>query len=99
MKILSTRERMVIIMKKLYRCDQGKKVCGVCQGIAEYLNADVTVVRIVTVLIAMFCGSGIIAYIICAIVMPEKNEVIYDNRNNQNGYQNQNNNYNDPDVQ
>lgn len=84
-------------MKRLYRCDQGKKVCGVCQGIAEYLNADVTVVRLVTVLIALFCGSGIIAYIVCAIVMPEKNEVIFNNENNQN-YYNPNNNYQGPDI-
>lgn len=87
-------------MKRLYRCDQGKKVCGVCQGIAEYLNADVTVVRLVTVLIALFCGSGIIAYIVCAIVMPEKNEVIYNNADNQysQNYYDSNNNYQGPDI-
>lgn len=84
-------------MKKLYRCDQGKKICGVCQGIAEYLNADVTVVRLVTVLIALFCGSGVIAYIVCAVIMPEKSEVIYNNVNYQN-YQNQNNDYQGPDI-
>lgn len=86
-------------MKRLYRCEQGKKVCGVCQGIAEYLNADVTVVRLVTVLIALFCGSGIIAYIVCAIVMPEKSEVI-NNENNQynQNYYNPNNNYQGPDI-
>lgn len=87
-------------MKKLYRCDQGKKICGVCQGIAEYLNADVTVVRLVTVLIALFCGSGVIAYIVCAVIMPEKNEVIYNNDNNQynQNYYNNNNNYQGPDI-
>ena len=88
-------------MKRLYRCEQGKKICGVCQGIAEYLNADVTVVRLVTVLIALFCGSGIIAYIVCAVVMPEKSEVIYNqsmnNQNNQ-SYQNFNDNYRGPDI-
>lgn len=87
-------------MKRLYRCDQGKKICGVCQGIAEYLNADVTVVRLVTVLIALFCGSGVIAYIVCAVIMPEKNEVIYNNDNNQynQNYCNNNNNYQGPDI-
>lgn len=87
-------------MKRLYRCDQGKKICGVCQGIAEYLNADVTVVRLVTVLIALFCGSGVIAYIVCAVIMPEKNEVIYNNDNNHynQNYCNNNNNYQGPDI-
>lgn len=83
-------------MKRLYRCEQGKKICGVCQGIAEYLNADVTVVRLVTVLIALFCGSGVIAYIVCAIVMPEKSEVIQNNNINYQNYQN--NNYHGPDI-
>lgn len=88
-------------MKRLYRCDQGKKICGVCQGIAEYLNADVTVVRLVTVLIALFCGSGVIAYIVCAIVMPEKSEVIYNqsmNYQNYQGYQHSDNDYQGPDI-
>lgn len=88
-------------MKRLYRCDQGKKICGVCQGIAEYLNADVTLVRLITVLIALFCGSGVIAYIVCAIVMPEKSEVIYNqsmNYQNNQGYQNSDNDYQGPDI-
>ena len=88
-------------MKRLYRCDQGKKICGVCQGVAEYLNADVTVVRLITVLIALFCGSGVIAYILCAIVMPEKSEVIYNqsmNYQNNQGYQNSDNDYQGPDI-
>lgn len=88
-------------MKRLYRCDQGKKICGVCQGVAEYLNADVTVVRLITVLIALFCGSGVITYIVCAIVMPEKSEVIYNqsmNYQNNQGYQNSDNDYQGPDI-
>lgn len=88
-------------MKRLYRCDQGKKICGVCQGVAEYLNADVTVVRLITVLIALFCGSGVIAYIVCAIVIPEKSEVIYNqsmNYQNNQGYQNSDNDYQGPDI-
>lgn len=46
-------------------------ITGVCGGIAEYLNADVTVIRIVTILFA-FSGAGLIAYIVAAIIMPEK---------------------------
>jgi len=46
-------------------------ISGVCGGIAEYFNADVTIIRIVTVLFA-FSGAGLIAYIVAAIIMPEK---------------------------
>ena len=57
--------------KKLYRVRRGRKVCGVCQGVAEYLNMDVTVVRILWVL-AAFCGSiGFWADLICAIALPD----------------------------
>ncbi len=60
--------------KKLYRVEQGKMLCGVCAGLAEYLDLDPTVVRLVTVLLCCFAGSGIIAYIAAAIIMPVKPE-------------------------
>ena len=58
--------------KKLYRIKQGKQLAGVCGGIAEYLNIDPTVVRLLWVLISLFAGAGLLAYIICAFVIPEK---------------------------
>ena len=60
--------------KKLYRTRNDKKICGVCGGIAEYFNIDPTLVRIGWTLLAIFAGSGVLAYIICAIIMPEKPE-------------------------
>ena len=62
--------------KKLYRIEDGKKICGVCGGIAEYFNIDPTVVRLGWALISAFAGAGIIAYIAAAIIMPVKSEVI-----------------------
>lgn len=58
--------------KKLYKSSVDKKLCGVCGGIAEYLNVDSTIIRLATVLISMAWGSGILAYIIMAIVMPDE---------------------------
>lgn len=55
--------------KKLYRSSTNKMVCGVCQGIAEYINVDPTVVRLLWVIFSIF-GVGVIVYIIAAIVMP-----------------------------
>ena len=60
--------------KKLYKINHGKKICGVCGGIAEYFNIDPTLVRIGWTLLAVCAGSGVLAYIICAIIMPEKTE-------------------------
>lgn len=62
--------------KRLYKSTRDKKICGVCGGIAEYLNIDPTVIRLITALIALAWGSGVLAYIILAFVMPDDNEII-----------------------
>ena len=56
--------------KKLYKSATDKKLCGVCGGIAEYFSIDSTVVRLALVLFCLLGGSGLLAYIICALVMP-----------------------------
>ena len=59
-------------MKKLYKVEEGKMIDGVCAGIAEYLNLDPTVVRVVWAIVSCFGGFGVLAYIVCALVMPRK---------------------------
>lgn len=59
-------------MKKLYRSRTDKMLAGVCGGIAEYLNIDSTIVRIVFVLFSLGGGFGILAYVALAIIMPER---------------------------
>ena len=54
--------------RKLYKSSKNKKLAGVCGGLAEYLNIDVTVVRLIWAILSLFYGSGIIIYIICALV-------------------------------
>lgn len=61
-------------MKKLYKSRTDKKLCGVCGGIAEYLEVDPTIVRLITVIVALACGSGLLAYIIAALIMSYKPE-------------------------
>ena len=61
--------------KKLYKSGKDKQLCGVCAGIAEYFNIDPTLVRLGWVLFCALGGSGILAYIICAIVIPSYPEV------------------------
>lgn len=50
------------------------KLFGVCGGIAEYLDIDPSIVRIGTVVLSLFSGIGIVAYIIGAICMPSSEE-------------------------
>ncbi|MBO7184831.1 MAG: PspC domain-containing protein [Oscillospiraceae bacterium] len=58
--------------KKLYRSRTDKKICGVCGGLAKYLNMDVSIMRLIVILLILFAGGGLIAYIICALVIPEE---------------------------
>lgn len=64
------------MQKRLYKIDQGRKLDGVCGGIAEYFDIDPTLVRLAWILFTACAGSGIIAYIIAAIVMPRKSDIM-----------------------
>lgn len=61
-------------MKKLTKSSIDKKICGVCGGFANYLNIDPTVVRLLWVIFCFLGGSGVLAYIIAALIMPYDNE-------------------------
>lgn len=63
-------------MKKLYKVEQGKMISGVCAGIAAYFNVDPTLIRLAWVLFSLLGGSGILVYIICAIVMPKETDIM-----------------------
>ena len=56
--------------KRLYKSNQNKMIDGVCGGIAEYFGIDPTVVRLIWALLSLMGGSGILAYIIAAIIIP-----------------------------
>ena len=62
--------RAAIMGKKLYKSNQNKMIDGVCGGIAEYFGIDPTVVRLIWALFSLMGGSGILAYIIAAIIIP-----------------------------
>ena len=56
--------------KKLYRSRKDRMICGVCGGIGEYFNVDATLIRLGMVLLAC-TGSGILAYFMAAIIIPD----------------------------
>ncbi len=60
--------------KRLYKSNSDRKLAGVCAGIAEYFNIDPTLIRLGWVFCTLFAGAGIVAYIIAAIVVPNKPE-------------------------
>ena len=62
-------------MKKLCKSNTNKKICGVCGGIAEYLNADPTLIRLGFAIVALAAGSGVLAYFLAALIMPDAQEV------------------------
>lgn len=57
--------------KKLYRSVKDRKIAGVCGGIAAYLGLDSTVIRVIWAVLCC-CGAGVLAYILCALIMPEE---------------------------
>lgn len=65
-----------IMDKKLTRVNEGKKICGVCTGIGRYLGIDPTVIRLVFAILACFGGSGILAYLVAAVIMPQDQSII-----------------------
>ena len=64
--------------KKLYCIRTGRKILGVCGGLANYFDIDPTIVRVVFALIGLFWGAGILAYFIMALVIPENPYEIVD---------------------
>ena len=63
--------------KKLYRSSRNKMIAGVCGGLAEYLNIDPTIVRLIWALVGL-SGAGLVAYLICALIIPEEPSNVID---------------------
>ena len=60
--------------KRLFKSKTDKKISGVCGGVAAYFDIDPTLVRLAWVAFTFLGGSGVLAYIVAAIVMPEEPE-------------------------
>ena len=63
-----------LLRKKLYKSNN-RMICGVCAGVAEYFGIDPTIVRLIWAALAL-SGTGILLYIVAAIVMPENLDVM-----------------------
>lgn len=61
--------------KRLYRSESSRMLCGVCAGIAEYFNLDPTLIRLAWAPFCILGGSGVLAYILAAIIIPPESRV------------------------
>lgn len=62
-------------MKRLYRSTENRILGGVASGIGDYFNIDVTLVRLLFILTIFFGGSGLLAYLIAWVIIPEQTVV------------------------
>ena len=57
--------------KRLYRSKRESMICGGCGGIAEYFDVDPTLIRLGAVVLIFGWGSGLLAYLVAAIIIPK----------------------------
>lgn len=62
--------------KKIYKVEDDRKICGVCGGVAEYFGIDPVIVRVIWGVLALAYGTGILAYLVCTFVFPDKSDVV-----------------------
>lgn len=69
--------------KRLYKDVSRKKISGVLAGISDYINCDVALLRILYILLSLvsakFAFTSVIFYLICAVIMPNKQDIYNDN--------------------
>lgn len=62
-------------MKKLYRAEDDRKIAGVCGGIAQYFDIDSTIIRLAFLFMVLAWGTGVLAYLVAALVIPNESQV------------------------
>lgn len=61
--------------KRLYKISEQGKIAGVCAGLSEYFELDVTLIRLVMFASLFVGGAGLVFYVIAALVMPDKKDL------------------------
>lgn len=61
--------------KRLIRSRENRMLFGVCAGIANYLNVDPVIVRLLAVLLTLWNGVGLLIYLVLALIMPQESEI------------------------
>ena len=58
--------------RRLYKREEGRVICGVCSGLAEFFHLDPTLIRLVFAALTIFGGSGVILYLAAAFIIPKE---------------------------
>lgn len=61
--------------KRLVRSRNDKMLFGVCGGLADYLNIDPVIIRLLAALLTLWNGVGLLIYFVLALIMPEEPEI------------------------
>ncbi|MBS3873810.1 MAG: PspC domain-containing protein [Firmicutes bacterium] len=58
--------------RRLYRSLSNRMIGGICGGLAEYVNADPTIIRLLMLLFVLFGGAGFLFYLAAWVIIPER---------------------------
>ncbi len=72
-----------MIAKQLFRNKQKGKIGGVCAGLGEYFEVDITLIRALFLVALLGFGSGFLMYVILWIVLPERSQTFQENNSNE----------------
>lgn len=61
--------------KKLYRDPEQGMIAGVCAGVADYFEIDVTIVRVIWIVLAFAASFGLLLYLACWIAFPKYDDL------------------------
>ena len=61
--------------RRLYRSERDRMLAGVCGGVAEYFELDPTLVRLGLALFCLLGGSGVLLYVIAAVIIPTESDL------------------------
>lgn len=62
--------------KKLYKSNTNKMICGVCGGLGEFFGIDPTIIRLIWAIFGLMGGSGIVAYLLAAVIIPNSEIIV-----------------------
>ena len=62
--------------KKLYKSNTNKMICGVCGGLGEFFGIDPTIIRLICAILGLMGGSGIVAYLLAAVIIPNSEIIV-----------------------
>ena len=62
--------------KKLYKSNTNKMICGVCGGLGEFFGIDPTIIRLFWAIFGLMGGSGIVAYLLAAVIIPNSEIIV-----------------------